>query len=268
MSPEVEKSLTEHQRAVAARVLAQEGGYRRHVVVSLSGAHAYGFPSPDSDLDVKAVHLDPTEGLLGFPRPARIAERLEVVDGVEVDYSSNELGGVLQGVLKGNGNFIERFVSGYTFNTAPGFEVLRALVQGALSRRIHRHYAGFAGQQRAEWEKTGRASAKKLLYVLRTTLTGTHALLTGEVVTDVTRLLEPYGFGEAMELVVQKTRGEKSELPPAMVKRWAERVPRAFTLLDEALAASRLPEEPANSGELEAWLIHKRLEHLPRPEEA
>jgi predicted nucleotidyltransferase len=259
MSAEVQQVLTPHQREVAARVLAEEGAHRRHLVVSLSGAHAYGFPSPDSDLDVKAVHLDPTESLLGFPRPMRASERLEVVDGVEVDYSSNELGGVLLGVLKGNGNFIERFLSGFTFESDPVLASLQPLVRESLSKRVHRHYAGFAAQQRQEWERTGRTSAKKLLYVLRTTLTGTHMLLTGEVVTDVTRLLERYGFAEALELVQQKRRGEKSELPAEMVRRWEARVPSAFERLDRALVESHLPDVPANEAALDAWLIHQRL---------
>ena len=61
-------TLTTHQRQVMDGVLAHESAQRRHVVISLSGAHAYGFPSPDSDLDLKCVHLAPTESLLGFPR--------------------------------------------------------------------------------------------------------------------------------------------------------------------------------------------------------
>jgi uncharacterized protein len=178
---------------------------------------------------------------------------------VEMDYSSNELGAVLQSVLKGNGNFIERFLSGYTFSTSPGFDELQRLVQRSISKRVHRHYSGFATQQRQEWEKTDRTSAKKLLYVLRTTLTGAHMLRTGEVVTDVTRLLERYEFGEALELVEQKRRGEKSELPAAMVKRWEQRVPQAFSQLDRALAESTLPDEAPNVPELESWLIQQRL---------
>src|SRR5712671_721576 len=93
--------LTSAQASVAGAVLAEEAAQREHVVVSLSGAHAYGFPSPDSDLDLKAVHFDATDSLLGFPRTPQAAERMEVIDGVEVDYSSNEIGGVLLGVLKG-----------------------------------------------------------------------------------------------------------------------------------------------------------------------
>src|SRR5690606_22403890 len=48
--------LAAHPRAVADRVLDEESARRRHLVIALSGAHAYGFPSPDSDLDLKAVH--------------------------------------------------------------------------------------------------------------------------------------------------------------------------------------------------------------------
>ena len=44
--------LTNKQRVAADRVLAEEETRHRHLVVSLSGAHAYGFPSPDSDLDL------------------------------------------------------------------------------------------------------------------------------------------------------------------------------------------------------------------------
>lgn len=41
---------------VVQRVLDEESLRRRHIVIALSGAHAYGFPSPDSDYDLKSVH--------------------------------------------------------------------------------------------------------------------------------------------------------------------------------------------------------------------
>ena len=251
-------TLTEAQRLVASRALAQESERRTHVVISLSGAHAYGFPSPDSDLDLKCVHLAPTQTLLGFPRPAAPAERLEVIDGVEIDYSSNELGGVLLGVLKGNGNYLERFLSGFHFSTGPGFEALVPLIRGALSTRVARHYAGFGTQQREEWKKGGQRSAKKLLYVLRTTLTGTHLLLTGEVVTDVTTLLSRYGLDDALELVEQKRRGEQADLPEALSLKWAARVDGLFEGLARAEAKSVLPPEPQNEAALEDALISLR----------
>ncbi len=251
--------LTEHQQRVMSSVLAQESARRTHVVVSLSGAHAYGFPSPDSDLDLKAIHLEATRALLGLEPPVQSADRLEVIDGVEIDYTSNELGPVLAGVLLGNGNYIERVLGHLQPVRSAWLEPLQLQVQANLSRRIHRHYAGFAKSQLKEWEASGFASAKKLLYVLRTALTGTHALKTGEVQTDVTQLLGTYGFEDAHELVEQKRRGELASLPPDMAQRWREKLDRAFRLLDEARDASPLPEKPREAEALEAWLIEVRV---------
>lgn len=259
---EAEKLLTSHQRDVLRRVLSQESARRTHLVVSLSGAHAYGFPSPDSDLDIKCVHLAPTSELLGFPRTEKAADRLEVIDGVEIDYTSNELGAVLLSVLKGNGNYIERFLSSYVLQSSADVEPLQPIIQRSLSKRVFRHYVGFATQQRLEWEKTERRSAKKLLYILRTALTGSHALFTGDVETDVTKLLARYGFPEALELVDQKKRGEKAELPLELSQKWTSRIAELFALLDKANAESKLPETALNEAEMEQWLVQRRLRQL------
>lgn len=251
--------MTEHQTRMAGRVLDEESTHRWHLVVSLSGAHAYGFPSPDSDLDLKCIHVTPTSHLLRLEQsPPVPTERLEVVEGVEVDYSSNELGPVLLGVLQGNGNYLERLLGANTLRGSAELESLRPLVRQVLSRRLHRHYRGFAHGQLREWEKTGFRSTKKLLYVLRTALTGTHALLTGEVETDLTRVMDRYGFGEAGELVAWKRRGERSELSEALSEHWRGQVGRAFEKLDEAREHSVLPEEPVGVAALEAWLLDLR----------
>jgi uncharacterized protein len=247
--------LTAKQTEIASRVLAEEGARRRHLVVSLSGAHAYGFPSPDSDLDLKAVHAESTVRLLGLRPTMPHASRFGVIDGVEVDYSSNEVGGVLASLLSGNGNYFERFLSAVPLETAPEFKDLRSLVWRALSKRLYRHYAGFARGQLHEWEKSGYRSAKKLLYVLRTSLTGRHVLETGELETDLTRLAGRYGLSAAAELVEAKKRGEKAELAPEVAARWKAQVDRAFEALEAACASSPLPDDPPNEAELEDWLI-------------
>ncbi|WP_223633838.1 DNA polymerase beta superfamily protein [Corallococcus sp. EGB] len=256
--------LTEHQERMADRVLDAESLEREHLVISLSGAHAYGFPSHDSDLDLKGIHIAPTAALLGLQPRHVPAERMEVLEGVEVDYSSNELQPVLLGILQGNGNYIERVLGAITVRALPELETLRPLVRAVLSRRIHRHYRGFAQGQLREWEKSGFRSVKKLLYVLRTTLTGAHALRTGEVETDVTVLLEPFGFGEAHALVERKQRGERIELDAALSEQWQREVSRAFAVLDAADAGSVLPLEPqpAAVAALEGWMLDVRRQRF------
>jgi predicted nucleotidyltransferase len=248
--------LTGAQRAIAARVIAEEEPRRAHLVVALSGAHAYGFPSPDSDLDLKAIHIEPTSRLLGLSPPRPSVDRMEVIEGVEIDYTSNELQGALAGILSGNGNYIERILGPLLLQVAPEHATLRPLVQRALSRRIFHHYRGFATSQIQALDKGG--TAKRVLYVLRTTLTGTHGLLTGEIVTDVNALLDEYGFAEARELIEAKRAGERVVLASDRLAHWRAELTRAHAALRSAGERSCLPEEPPNVEELEAWLLEVR----------
>lgn len=251
--------LHDQARAAAEKVLAEESARRRHVVVALSGAHAYGFPSPDSDLDLKAVHVAPTRQLLGLGEPRSASDRLEVVDGVEIDYTSNEIAPVLGGVLAGNGNYIERILGHLVCVSSPEHQALKPLALRALSRRVYRHYRGFASSQRQAFEQAEAPTAKQLLYVLRTTLTGTHLLRRGELRIDLTTVAEEYGFGHALALIETKRRGERVTLSTDERARWRADLDRAFALLDQAHERSVLPPEPGNAAELEGWLVDLRL---------
>lgn len=252
----VEDVLTTQQRTIMDRVLAEEEARREHVVVYLSGAHAYGFPSPDSDLDLKAIHVADTADLLGFEPPAPTFDRAEVIDGVEIDYTSNELAHALDGILGGNGNFIERVLGRMTATASPLLAELRPLTQRSLSRRVHRHYRGFAQNQLRFLEK--EPTAKKLLYVLRTALTGVHLLEKHELEPDLTRLMDAYGLPEARELVERKRAGERVAVDPGLVDAWRSRIDDLFARLDRARAASPLPEEPPNVAEVREWLLNVR----------
>ena len=254
--------LTPHQRTIMERAIAEEEANRRHLVIALSGAHAYGFPSPDSDLDLKAIHIDGTATLLGLGHGTPHADRMETIEGVEIDYTSNELKPVLIGVLSGNGNYLERILGALQPLRSPELDALRPLAQSTLSRRIFRHYLGFATSQLKAAEGPAGTSAKKLLYVLRTALTGAHALLTGRLVIDLRELIDEHGFGEARELIDAKRAGETITLSEAAGARWLEEVKRAFAVLAAAHERSVLPEEPQGVAELEAWLLSERRQRL------
>ena len=243
--------LSEHQERVMKRVLAEESAHREHVVVYLSGAHAYGFPSPDSDLDLKAIHIAKTDDLLGFEPPAPTFDRAEVIEGVEIDYTSNELAHALSGMLAGNGNFIERVLGRLTIESSSMLLDLRLRAKSFLSRRVHKHYRGFA-QNQLRFAET-EPSAKKLLYVLRTAMTGIHLLETGELETDLTRLMP-----EAMPLVQRKRTGERVAIDRSLLDEWRPRIDALFVRLDRARDTSPLPEEPTGVSELRDFLVAVR----------
>jgi predicted nucleotidyltransferase len=252
--------LTPQQQKIANRVLDEESTRREHVVVYLSGAHAYGFPSPDSDLDLKAIHIEPTRSLLGLTMPVLTFDRAETIEGVEIDYTSNEISTVLAGILQGNGNFLERVLGRTAVRSSPTHDELRPIVHANISRRVYKHYRGFATSQQKELEK--KPTVKKLLYVLRTALTGTHLLETGELETDVTLLLDRYGLDDARELVLAKRAGERTTADLALLDAWRPRLDQTLKGLDKAHAASKLPEDPHDPELVQAWLVGARRSRL------
>lgn len=135
---------------------------------------------------------------------------------------------------------------------------LRPLVRAALSRRAQRHYLGFAGSQRRAAEES--PTAKRILYVLRTAATGLHLLRTGELVTDLTRLVDEMELGAARELIAIKQAGEQTPLDDATHARWRGEMVRMIAALPSADASSVLPEDPppAAVDAIDAWLREAR----------
>jgi predicted nucleotidyltransferase len=253
--------LTPKQAEVARAFIEAREREREHLVVYLSGAHAYGFPSPDSDLDLKCIHIAPTRTLVGLNPPDDPPDRIDIVDGVELDYGSNELAPVLRGVLKGNGNYIERILGELALGgDATLLEGARAVVKPALSRRVAKHYGGFATSQLRAFDD--KPTAKRALYVLRTAATGRKLLATGELVTDVARLGELVPR-EIDELLAIKRTGERQPLEPEHARVWRARLAEAIDAIDAAWPTSVLPVEPPASAiaAIDAWLQDVRHAH-------
>jgi uncharacterized protein len=253
--------LTEKQATLARAFLADRERERKHLVMYLSGAHAYGFPSPDSDLDLKCVHIAPTRELVGLTIPDDPPGRIDVVDGVELDYGSNELAGVLRGCIKGNGNYLERILGELVLGGDSALLTsAREVVRPLLSRRVGKHYGGFATSQLRLFDE--KPTAKRALYVLRTAATGRCLLARGEMLTNVAQLTE-FVPHEIDELLVIKRRAEKQELDPVLAREWRGRLTRAIDAVDSAWPTSVLPAEPPEEAlvALDAWLQEVRKAH-------
>src|SRR5262249_27256949 len=153
------------------------------------------------------VHVATTAELVGLAPGDDPPDRIEIVEGVELDYGSNELGPVLRGAIKGNGNYLERILGELALaGDFPLLDRARPLVKPLLSRRVGRHYGGFATSQLRAFDD--KPTAKRALYVLRTAATGRKLLATGELVTDVAKLAD-FVPREIDELLAIKRTGER-----------------------------------------------------------
>jgi predicted nucleotidyltransferase len=231
------------------------------LVLAVTGAHAYGFASPDSDLDLKGIHVASTESMLSLDPPPDTLEHTGCFEGQEVDYTSHEVGFALRLLLKGNGNMLERLLSSYQLCLSADQAALVALARCAISRRFHRHYRGFFARRRRGLPPGTEASAKDLLYVYRSALTGIHLMRTGAFLLDVTALATLYGFDRVAGLVRIKREGSEHGAVAPIEPSLGD-FERLEALLSESLRDSPLPESPPAAADLSRYLLDLRRRRL------
>src|SRR4051812_2489854 len=112
--------------------------------VTVSGAHLYGFPSPDSDYDLRGVHLVPARGLLGLLPVRETVELSGVHEGLEMDLVTHDAGKFFGLMLKKNGYVLEQLYSPLVLVTSPEHEELKEIGHGCVTRHHAHHYFGFS----------------------------------------------------------------------------------------------------------------------------
>jgi len=75
---------------------------------TVSGAHLYGFPSPDSDYDLRGAHLLPASEAVGLLPKRETVEVGGLHDGVEMDLVTHDVHKFFTMLLKRNGYVLEQ----------------------------------------------------------------------------------------------------------------------------------------------------------------
>jgi predicted nucleotidyltransferase len=135
------------------------------VFATVSGAHLYGFPSADSDIDLRGVHLLPVADLVGLTTPTQTVSRMWDRGGVEMDLVTHDLVKFARLLLRPNGYVLEQLLSPLVAHTTVVHAELVSLVPELLTSRHAGHYQGFASSQWTLFAKT--AELKPLLYTFR-----------------------------------------------------------------------------------------------------
>ena len=89
---------------------------------TISGAHLYGFPSPDSDFDLRGTHVLPLEKVVGLDVCDETVEDSRVIEGLEMDIVSHDVRKFFGLLLKKNGYVLEQLFSPLIVQTTPGAE--------------------------------------------------------------------------------------------------------------------------------------------------
>ena len=228
--------------------------------VTISGAHLYGFPSPDSDFDLRGVHLLPLKEIVGLTTSHETIEKSGIHDGLEIDLVTHDAKKFIGLMLKKNGYVLEQLLSPLVVHTTPEHEELKALAADCLTRHHAHHYLGFAETQWKLFQKADPPHVKPLLYVYRVLLTGIHLMRSGEVQANLVRLNESAKLPYIPDLIARKTSGpEKGRLEQADLEFHQREYERLRATLQQAFEDSRLPEVPSCTAALNDLLIRVRL---------
>ena len=226
---------------------------------TVSGAHLYGFPSRDSDVDLRGVHVLPAAEVVGLRTGPETLDRTWFQNEAEVDLVTHDLAKFFRMMLRRNGYVLEQVLSPLVVVTGPLHEELVALAPGCLTRWHSHHYRGFA---RNQWELFLRSDElKPLLYTFRVLLTGIHLLRAGEVQADLRRLRElvPEAPSYLGELIEVKTEAEHAPLESPGREQLERDMVGLQGTLDQAEAGSSLPEQSTAEAALHDLLVRVRL---------
>lgn len=241
---------------------------------TISGAHLYGFPSPDSDFDLRGAHVLPLDAVVGLEVRDETVEDSRIIEGLEMDIVSHDVRKFFGLLLKKNGYVLEQLFSPLIAQTTLEHAELKALAgggngqTGVITKYHSHHYFGFAETQWKLFLKESPRRVKPLLYVYRVLLTGIHLMRTGAIEANLVTLNEEFRLPYITDLVARKLAGpEKSQLDDVDIAFHEAEYQRLRVELQTAHDASSLPELPSDEtrAALNDLLIRVRLQSTRNP---
>ncbi len=232
------------------------------VFATISGAHLYGFPSPDSDFDLRGAHVLPLAKVVGLDVHDETVQDERFIEGLEMDIVSHDVRKFFGLMLKKNGYVLEQLHSPLIVHTTPAHEELKALGKGCVTRHHAHHYFGFSETQWHLFLKESPRRVKPLLYVYRVLLTGIWLMRTGEIEANLLTLNREFKLPFIDDLVARKLGGpEQSALEDADIPFHTTQYEALRVMLQSAHEASSLPELPSDETRraLNDLLIRVRL---------
>ena len=226
---------------------------------TISGAHLYGFPSQDSDYDLRGVHILPIREIAGLTPGPQTIESTGIREGLEMDLVTHDVHKFFSLMLRKNGYVLEQLYSPLVVHATPEHEELKEIGKGCVTRYHSYHYFGFGETQWKLFEKESPRRVKPLLYVYRVLLTGIHLMRTGKIEANLLTLNEHFKLPFIGELVRRKLEGpEKSKLPDADIAFHRSEYDHLRGELQTAHETSTLPEAASSKPALHDLLLRLR----------
>lgn len=230
---------------------------------TISGAHLYGFPSADSDFDLRGVHVLPLQQVVGLQAGDETVQKEGIYDGLEIDLVTHDAKKFFNLMLKKNGYVLEQLYSPLVVHATDEHEELKSIGEACITKHHSYHYLGFAKTQWKLFQKENPPRIKPLLYLFRVLLTGIHLMKTGEIEANLRILNETAKLSHIDDLMEQKINGaEKETLRDANLEFYKIEYDRLVAELKKAHEESNLPDRPTAKAALNDLLVRLRVNEM------
>ena len=232
------------------------------VFATVSGAHLYGFPSGDSDYDLRGVHVLPLRDVVGLDAGRETIQVEEIRENLELDLVTHDARKFFGLMLKKNGYVLEQLYSPLIVQTSPEHEELKSIGKRCVTKNHAHHYFGFAKTEWKLFEKETPHRVKPLLYIFRVLLTRIHLMRTGEIEANLVKLNEVFDISYIPDLTDRKITGkEKAILEVADLDFYRAEYEKLVLKLEDAMEKTALPENESAKAELNDLLIRLRIKY-------
>jgi predicted nucleotidyltransferase len=189
-----EGTLREIQQSIETHLTSSDAELQPSFY-AVSGSHLYGFPGPDSDIDIRGFHCAPGVQYMLFDEPkAQVSYSTTLRGaGAEIDVVSRELRTFGEQLRKGDFTAIEPLYADATVqNVIPNQVVaLRSVLASYSYGELPVRYLGMAESvYKGEIVESTEDDVQHYLYVLRGALAAQYVEAEGRVEPNLNRLIE------------------------------------------------------------------------------
>lgn len=221
----------------------------------ISGSHAYGFSSSDSDIDIRTAFLFDKESLFGFDstKKTSITKTSVTKDDIEVDFVGHELRIFNKMIASGeNGYALEQLFSPLCLHESIEFKNYKDTVHKFfITKKLYKHYSSFALNKFEELKNQKEKSLKTLLYIFRILYTGIYLFDTGEIKTNLNELNELILKQNYInDLILLKTSEKSIINDTKKIDFYENEIIGLLSKLEDSYNESSLPENIRNSYKL------------------
>ncbi|WP_248905446.1 nucleotidyltransferase domain-containing protein [Halocatena marina] len=238
---------------------------------AVTGSHVYGFESPNSDIDVRGVHVTPAEKYAYLQTP--VDEVTVNMDGTtegfeayaEIDLRSYELKKFGSLLAKANYNVIELVFEAPTVMNGLSLEMdaLEALIRKHLPMNVSHAYLGMAKSNYykhldPEKAKSYDPRPKKFLYVYRGLLGAQYVLGHEDIEANIHTLATEVDGGDpalVTDLIDHKREANDPFVSDALEERARTAIVEQFNALD----ALPKPQKVGYREEIDKWMHNVRI---------